>query len=112
MTGKSDHVHVDANRYPFLLSGAKVVDGYATMIVTSVGMKTMWAEMMSSISRDSDEQTPLQARLDKLATFIGKFGLAVAFLVLIVLLARYFTGTLTMIMENESLKARKPRLKW
>ncbi|RWR87964.1 putative calcium-transporting ATPase 13, plasma membrane-type [Cinnamomum micranthum f. kanehirae] len=110
MTGESDHVNVDANRYPFLISGAKVVDGYATMIVTSVGIKTMWGEMMSSIRRDSDEQTPLQARLDKLATFIGKFGLAVAFLVLIVVLARYFTGNTKDDNGNREFNGKKTKI--
>ncbi|XVF66594.1 hypothetical protein PTKIN_Ptkin10aG0049800 [Pterospermum kingtungense] len=44
------------------------------------------------ISRDTNERTPLQARLNKLTSSIGKVGLAVAFLVLVVLLVRYFTG--------------------
>lgn len=92
MTGESDHVEIEHLRQPFLLSGAKVVDGYAQMIVTSVGSNTAWGEMMSSISRDTNERTPLQARLDKLTSSIGKVGLAVAFLVLLVLLVRYFTG--------------------
>ncbi|KAK3190152.1 hypothetical protein Dsin_029713 [Dipteronia sinensis] len=48
--------------------------------------------MMSQISRDTNEETPLQARLNKLTSSIGKVGLAVAFLVLVVLLVRYFTG--------------------
>ncbi|RVX21750.1 putative calcium-transporting ATPase 13, plasma membrane-type [Vitis vinifera] len=47
---------------------------------------------MSTISRDTNEQTPLQARLNKLTSSIGKVGLAVASLVLLVLLVRYFTG--------------------
>ncbi|PIN02933.1 Calcium transporting ATPase [Handroanthus impetiginosus] len=92
MTGESDHVEVDQSKNPFLFSGTKVADGYAKMLVTSVGMNTFWGAMMSSISRDSDEQTPLQARLSKLTSSIGKVGLAVAFLVLVVLLVRYFTG--------------------
>lgn len=92
MTGESDHVEVDRERNPFLFSGSKVADGYARMLVTSVGMNTAWGEMMSSISRDTNERTPLQARLDKLTSSIGKVGLAVAFLVLVVLLIRYFTG--------------------
>ncbi|XP_059660442.1 calcium-transporting ATPase 12, plasma membrane-type [Cornus florida] len=92
MTGESDYVEVDSKQNPFLLSGSKVADGYAQMLVTSVGMNTAWGEMMSSITRDSNEQTPLQARLDKLTSSIGKVGLAVAFLVLVVLLIRYFTG--------------------
>lgn len=92
MTGESDHVEIEPLRTPFLLSGAKVVDGYAQMLVTAVGTNTAWGQMMSSISRDTNERTPLQARLDKLTSSIGKVGLAVAFLVLLVLLIRYFTG--------------------
>lgn len=92
MTGESDHMEVDSSRNPFLLSGSKVADGYGRMVVTSVGMDTAWGEMMSSITRDSNEQTPLQERLNRLTTTIGKVGLAVAFFVLLVMLIRYFTG--------------------
>ncbi|KAL0388527.1 UNVERIFIED_CONTAM: putative calcium-transporting ATPase 13, plasma membrane-type [Sesamum radiatum] len=92
MTGESDHVEVGKDQHPFVFSGTKVVDGYAKMLVTSVGMSTTWGEMMSTISCSPDEQTPLQARLNKLTSSIGKVGLAVAFLVLVVLLVRYFTG--------------------
>lgn len=92
MTGESDHVGIDHNENPFFISGTKVADGYGRMLVTSVGMNTTWGEMMSSVSRNTDEQTPLQARLNKLTSSIGKVGLAVAFLVLVVLMVRYFTG--------------------
>ncbi|KAK9146561.1 hypothetical protein Sjap_006464 [Stephania japonica] len=92
MTGESEHVEVDAVKNPFLFSGAKVVNGYATMVVTSVGMDTAWGELMGTVSRDVDELTPLQARLNKLTSYIGKVGLVVAFVVLVVLLVRYFTG--------------------
>lgn len=92
MTGESDHVEVDGTRNPFMYSGTKIIDGYGTMMVTSVGMNTMWGQMMSSISQDNNDRTPLQSRLDKLTASIGKVGLAVAFLVLVVLLVRYFTG--------------------
>ncbi|XVE89871.1 hypothetical protein DITRI_Ditri20bG0029900 [Diplodiscus trichospermus] len=91
MTGESDQVEINGSN-PFVLSGTKVMDGFGTMIVTSVGMNTAWGEMMSSINRELDEETPLQARLNKLTSFIGKIGLAVAILVLAVLLIRYFTG--------------------
>ncbi|CAN4091238.1 unnamed protein product [Withania somnifera] len=93
MTGESDHVEINLGQYPFLISGTKVVDGYGMMLVTSVGMNTTWGEMMSEISSDSSVQTPLQERLNKLTSSIGKVGLLVAFLVLVVLLVRYFTGT-------------------
>ncbi|GKV20116.1 hypothetical protein SLEP1_g30279 [Rubroshorea leprosula] len=95
MTGESDHVEVDSIQNPFLSSGSKVVDGYAQMLVASVGMNTSWGEMMSSVSRDTNERTPLQARLDTLTSSIGKVGLSVAFLVLVVMFIRYFTGNTT-----------------
>ncbi|KAL7240671.1 hypothetical protein ACSBR2_006341 [Camellia fascicularis] len=85
MTGESENVEVNFTQNPFLFSGTKVADGFGRMLVTSVGMSTTWGEMMSTISRDT-EQTPLQARLNKLTSAIGKAGL-----VLVVLLARYFT---------------------
>ncbi|KAJ6430121.1 hypothetical protein OIU84_021516 [Salix udensis] len=72
MTGESDHVEINHTKHPFLVSGTKVADGYGQMLVTSVGMCTTWGEMMSHISRDTNEQTPLQARLNKLTSSIGK----------------------------------------
>ncbi|KAG6647261.1 hypothetical protein CIPAW_07G066600 [Carya illinoinensis] len=91
MTGESDHIEIN-ERTPFMLSGTKVTDGFGFMLVTSVGMNTAWGQMMSSINRDLNEETPLQARLNKLSSYIGKVGLSVAALVLLVLLIRYFTG--------------------
>ncbi|KAG8389292.1 hypothetical protein BUALT_Bualt02G0213700 [Buddleja alternifolia] len=92
MTGESDHVEVNSTHNPFLLSGSKIADGYSRMLVISVGMNTAWGEMMSSITRDTNDMTPLQERLNKLTSSIGKVGLAVASLVLGVMLIRYFTG--------------------
>ncbi|XP_027172385.1 putative calcium-transporting ATPase 13, plasma membrane-type [Coffea eugenioides] len=92
MTGESDHLEVNHSQNPFLISGTKVADGYGQMLVTSVGMNTTWGQMMSSVSHDFNEKTPLQSRLNKLTSAISKVGLAVAFLVLVVLLVRYFTG--------------------
>ncbi|CAN6726113.1 unnamed protein product [Malus baccata var. baccata] len=93
MTGESEHVEVNGGQNPFLFSGTKVVDGHGEFLVASVGMNSTWGEMMSLISRDtSDQQTPLQARLSKLTPLMAKIGLGVAFIVFVVLLARYFTG--------------------
>ncbi|KAI4379676.1 hypothetical protein MLD38_005941 [Melastoma candidum] len=91
MTGESKIVHKDA-KAPFLLSGCKVADGSGTMLVTGVGVNTEWGMLMASISVDNGEETPLQVRLNGVATFIGIVGLAVGVSVLFVLLARYFTG--------------------
>ncbi|KAK7820124.1 calcium-transporting atpase 10 [Quercus suber] len=60
--------------------------------VTSVGINTEWGMLMASISEDTGEETPLQVRLNGVATLIGMVGLTVAVCVLIVLLVRYFTG--------------------
>ncbi|KAF7151866.1 hypothetical protein RHSIM_Rhsim02G0030800 [Rhododendron simsii] len=92
MTGESDHIEIDLTQNPFLFSGTKVADGFGRMLVTSVGMNTTWGEMMSTMSNDSNEETPLQSRLNTLTSSIGKVGLLIAFLVLVVLLIRYFTG--------------------
>nr|POE75945.1 putative calcium-transporting atpase 13, plasma membrane-type [Quercus suber] len=91
MTGESDQIEIN-QRNPFMLSGTKVTDGFGFMLVTSVGMNTAWGEMMSSINSDLNKETPLQARLNKLTSYIGKIGLLVAALVLLVMLIRYFTG--------------------
>ncbi|XP_044471371.1 calcium-transporting ATPase 10, plasma membrane-type-like isoform X2 [Mangifera indica] len=91
MTGESKIVHKDS-KDPFLMSGCKVADGNGVMLVTSVGTNTEWGVLMASISEDTGEETPLQVRLNGVATFIGIVGLTVAFIVFFVLLARYFSG--------------------
>ncbi|KAK1615397.1 hypothetical protein QYE76_020914 [Lolium multiflorum] len=94
MTGESKIVFKD-QKSPFLMGGCKVADGYGTMLVTAVGLNTEWGLLMASISEDNNEETPLQVRLNGVATFIGIVGLVVAALVLVVLFARYFTGHTT-----------------
>ncbi|CAL5210477.1 unnamed protein product [Lathyrus oleraceus] len=91
MTGESKIVHKD-HKAPFFMSGCKVADGVGVMLVTGVGINTEWGLLMASISEDTGEETPLQVRLNGVATFIGIVGLSVAVLVLAVLLGRYFSG--------------------
>ncbi|KAI4377205.1 hypothetical protein MLD38_014873 [Melastoma candidum] len=91
MTGESKIVHKDS-KDPFLMSGCKVADGNGSMLVTGVGVNTEWGLLMASISEDTGEETPLQVRLNGVATFIGIVGLTVAVAVLLVLLVRFFTG--------------------
>ncbi|KAJ4748347.1 Calcium-transporting ATPase [Rhynchospora pubera] len=94
MTGESKIVRKD-QKSPFLMSGCKVADGYGTMLLTAVGMNTEWGLLMATISEDNGEETPLQVRLNGVATMIGMVGLAVAGAMLVVLMARYFTGKTT-----------------
>jgi len=91
MTGESKIVHKD-QRAPFLMSGCKVADGYGSMLVTGVGTNTEWGMLMANLSEDVGEETPLQVRLNGVATLIGIVGLSVAAAVLVVLWIRYFTG--------------------
>ncbi|CAN1355366.1 Calcium-transporting ATPase 10, plasma membrane-type [Linum perenne] len=91
MTGESKIVQKSTSE-PFLMSGCKVADGSGAMLVTGVGINTEWGLLMASISEDTGEETPLQVRLNGVATFIGIVGLSVAVLVLVVLVIRYFTG--------------------
>ncbi|XP_008463118.2 putative calcium-transporting ATPase 11, plasma membrane-type isoform X1 [Cucumis melo] len=89
LSGESEPVNVDDNR-PFLLAGTKVQDGSGKMLVTSVGMRTEWGRLMVTLSEGGDDETPLQVKLNGVATIIGKIGLVFAVLTFIVLISRYF----------------------
>ncbi|KAH7420935.1 hypothetical protein KP509_13G031000 [Ceratopteris richardii] len=91
MTGESEPVHI-YSKNPFVLSGCKVADGYGTILVTGVGMMTEWGRLMSELGEEPGEETPLQVRLNGVATFVGQIGLSVAVIVLLILLIFYFTG--------------------
>ena len=88
MTGESDPVRKDPESKPFMLSGCKVSEGCGEMLVTATGMKTEWGRIMAVTSEENDEETPLQIRLDAVATSIGKVGTLVAVVVFIILLVR------------------------
>ncbi|GJU43585.1 calcium-transporting ATPase 4, plasma membrane-type-like protein isoform X2 [Tanacetum coccineum] len=88
LSGESEPVNVDKKR-PFLLSGTKVQDGSGKMLVTSVGMKTEWGRLMVTLSEGGYDETPLQVKLNGVATIIGKIGLAFAVLTFFVLTARF-----------------------
>ncbi|KAF5750243.1 putative calcium-transporting ATPase 11 plasma membrane-type [Tripterygium wilfordii] len=91
LSGESEPVHVYNGR-PFLLSGTKVQDGSGKMLVTTVGMRTEWGKLMETLSEGGEDETPLQVKLNGVATIIGKIGLAFASLTFIVLTARFLVG--------------------
>ncbi|KAJ3702857.1 hypothetical protein LUZ61_006562 [Rhynchospora tenuis] len=74
LTGESEPVVVNKEN-PFLLSGTKVQDGSCKMLVTTVGMRTQWGKLMATLSEGGDDETPLQVKLNGVATIIGKIGL-------------------------------------
>ncbi|KAK4743338.1 hypothetical protein SAY87_001339 [Trapa incisa] len=88
LSGESEPVDI-YDQKPFLLSGTKVQDGAGKMLVTAVGMKTEWGKLMETLSEGGDDETPLQVKLNGVATIIGKIGLGSAVLTFIVLTARF-----------------------
>ncbi|CBI33689.3 unnamed protein product, partial [Vitis vinifera] len=69
LTGESEPVMVSAEN-PFLLSGTKVQDGSCKMMITTVGMRTQWGKLMATLSEGGDDETPLQVKLNGVATGI------------------------------------------
>ncbi|KAA0036412.1 calcium-transporting ATPase 2, plasma membrane-type isoform X2 [Cucumis melo var. makuwa] len=84
LTGESEPVMVTAEN-PYLLSGTKVQDGSCKMMVTTVGMRTQWGKLMATLSEGGDDETPLQVKLNGVATIIGKIGLFFAVITFAVL---------------------------
>ncbi|PUZ62886.1 hypothetical protein GQ55_3G022600 [Panicum hallii var. hallii] len=88
LSGESDPVYISQDK-PFILAGTKVQDGSAKMMVTAVGMRTEWGRLMSTLSEGGEDETPLQVKLNGVATIIGKIGLVFATLTFVVLMVRF-----------------------
>lgn len=67
--------HNSKDMDPFIISGAKVLEGVGTYVVTSVGVNSSFGKIMISM-RTEPEETPLQKKLGGLATAIAKLGSA------------------------------------
>ncbi|XP_065874323.1 calcium-transporting ATPase 2, plasma membrane-type [Euphorbia lathyris] len=89
LTGESEPVVVNSES-PCMLSGTKVQDGSCKMIITTVGMRTQWGKLMATLSEGGDDETPLQVKLNGVATIIGKIGLAFAVVTFAVLVQGLF----------------------
>ncbi|KAI7882412.1 PMCA-type calcium-translocating P-type ATPase, partial [Lichtheimia hyalospora FSU 10163] len=72
---------------PFLISGAKVLEGECTYLVTAVGAQSIHGKTLMAL-RTKDECTPLQEKLDRLAGNIAKLGVSAAGVLFIILLVR------------------------
>lgn len=62
---------------PFLISGTMVKDGRGLAVVVCVGEHTRMGQIQQMMG-DSDEMTPLQQKLDRIANGIGVMGLIMA----------------------------------
>ncbi|XP_028766665.1 calcium-transporting ATPase 4, plasma membrane-type-like [Neltuma alba] len=108
LTGESEPVNVHEDK-PFLLSGTKVQDGQGKMLVTGVGMRTEWGKLMETLNEGGEDETPLQVKLNGVATIIGKIGLTFAVLTFLVLTTRFLVekaihGDITQWSSNDAIK--------
>ncbi|KAL9101855.1 MAG: hypothetical protein Q9163_002939 [Psora crenata] len=76
---------------PFIISGSKVLEGVGTYLVTSVGVNSGFGKVMMSLQTDN-EDTPLQAKLSRMAGWIGFLGTSAAGLLFFILLFRFVGG--------------------
>lgn len=79
---------------PFIISGSKVLEGVGTYLVTSVGVNSSYGKILMSLQTEN-EDTPLQAKLAKLANWIGYLGTSAAGLLFFILLFRFLAGLST-----------------
>ncbi|KAJ9562504.1 hypothetical protein OSB04_007664 [Centaurea solstitialis] len=94
LTGESEPVKVNSEN-PYLLSGTKVQDGSCKMLVLTVGMRTQWGKLMATLSEGGNDETPLQVKLNGVATVIGKIGLCFAIVTFAVLVQKLVNVKLT-----------------
>lgn len=73
---------------PIILSGTKVLTGEGRFLVIVVGDSSSVGKIQALLSQDS-EVTPLQGKLEKIATDIGKFGMVSSIITFLVLLIRF-----------------------
>ncbi|KAJ5682263.1 ATPase P-type K/Mg/Cd/Cu/Zn/Na/Ca/Na/H-transporter [Penicillium macrosclerotiorum] len=73
---------------PFIVSGAKVSEGVGTFLVTATGVHATHGRTMMSLQEEG-ETTPLQTKLNKLAEYIAKLGLASGLLLFVVLFIKF-----------------------
>lgn len=79
-----------AKQDPFIVSGAKVSEGVGQFLVTAVGVNSTYGKTMMSL-QDEGQTTPLQTKLNVLAEYIAKLGLAAGLLLFVVLFIKFLT---------------------
>ena len=73
---------------PLLMSGTSISEGDGMMLACVVGESSAIGIIRKTLEAE-DQETPLQKKLDTIATDIGKMGTSVAVFVVHILLARY-----------------------
>lgn len=73
---------------PFIQSGARVMEGMGTFLVTSTGIYSSYGKTLMALNEDP-EITPLQSKLNVIAEYIAKLGGAAGLLLFIVLFIKF-----------------------
>ncbi|KAK0385252.1 hypothetical protein NLU13_7728 [Sarocladium strictum] len=73
---------------PFIQSGSRIMEGVGTFMCTSTGVYSSYGRTLMALNEDP-EMTPLQAKLNVIATYIAKLGGAAALLLFIVLFIKF-----------------------
>lgn len=73
---------------PFIQSGAQITEGMGSYLVTATGVNSSYGKIMMALNDDQD-MTPLQSKLNRIALWIAKFGMAAAGLLFIVLFIKF-----------------------
>lgn len=73
---------------PFIQSGARIMEGVGTFMCTSTGVYSSYGKTLMALNEDP-EMTPLQAKLNVIATYIAKLGGAAGLLLFIVLFIEF-----------------------
>lgn len=73
---------------PFIQSGARIMEGVGTFMATSTGIYSSYGKTLMALNEDP-EMTPLQAKLNVIATYIAKLGGAAGLLLFIVLFIEF-----------------------
>ena len=87
----TDEAHFDEEAtYPSnsVMRGTTVTDGHGVMCVERVGDATEIGKVARQATEQSQEQTPLNLQLTKLANLIGKVGFAIATLTFVIFTAK------------------------
>jgi Ca2+ transporting ATPase len=77
---------------PLVYAGTEVIDGQAQFMVLSVGKYTVSGEIRENVIENQeaeDSKTPLEEKLEDIATMIGYFGLGAAIVTLIALFIQF-----------------------
>lgn len=93
----TDEAHFDDEAtYPSntVMRGTTITDGHGIMHVERVGDATEIGKVARQSTEQSQEQTPLNIQLTKLANLIGKAGFTIAALTFIVLPVKIYTSIL------------------